>query len=89
MEVAFGNPVARRRFFESEAFKNTLAGQARHIRSLKAFAVSGVYTYVVDGEMTTAGLRGSRAAELIEYLGAINQLEREVEAVFENVEAAR
>lgn len=89
MEVAFGNPVARRRFFQSEAFKNTLADQARHIGSLKAFAVSGVYKYVVDGEMTTAGLRGSRAAELIEYLGAINQLETEVEAVFKNVEAAR
>lgn len=89
MEVAFGNPVARRRFFESEAFKNTLADQTRHIRSLKAFAVSGVYKYVVDEEMTTAGLRGSRAAELIEYLGAVNQLESEVEAVFKNLEAAR
>lgn len=88
MEVAFGNPVARRRFFEGQAFKKTLADQARHIGSLKAFAVSGVYSYVVDGEMTTAGLRGSRAAELIEYLGAINQLEPEVEAVFKRVDAA-
>ena len=79
MEVAFESPLARRRFFESKAFQSTLHGQARHIRQLKAFAVSGLYTYVNDKKLTTAGLRGSRAAELIDYLGAINQRSPEVE----------
>ncbi|WP_349970610.1 EthD domain-containing protein [Pseudomonas caspiana] len=79
MEIAFESPLARRRFFESPVFQATLAGQSEHIAQLKAFAVSGLYTYVRDGEITTAGLRGSRAAELIEYLGAANQRTPEVE----------
>lgn len=79
MEVAFESPLARRRVFESKAFQNSLPGQAEHIGQLKAFAVSGIYTYVNDKKLTTAGLRGSRAAELIDYLGAINQRSPEVE----------
>ena len=82
LEIAFESPLARRRFFESETFKNTLSEQSRHIAQLKAFAVSGVYSYVYEGVLTTAGLRGSRAAELIEYLGAANQLSSEVQSMF-------
>ncbi len=78
-EIAFLNPIARRQFFASARFQASLGQQAQHIAQLKAFAVSGIYTYVADGQVTTAGLRGSRAAELIEYLGAINQLSPEVE----------
>ena len=44
--------------------------------------MSGVYTYVFDGQITTAGLRGSRAAELIDYLGATNQLTSDVSELF-------
>lgn len=82
IEIAFENPLARRRFFASDAYQNTLQAQAAHIAQLKAFAVSGVYTYVFEGVITTAGLRGSRAAELIEYLGAVNQVTTEVESLF-------
>lgn len=82
LEIAFASPLARRRFFASDAFTHTLADQARHIAALKPFAVSGVYTYVFEGAITTAGLRGSRAAQLIEYLGAVNQLEPQVEGLF-------
>ena len=32
-----------------------------------------MYTYVRDKELTLAGLRGSRPAQLIERLGAVNQ----------------
>jgi len=79
MEVAFESPLARRRFFASKIFQSTSARQGAHIAQLKAFAVAGVYTYVYEGVLTTAGLRGSRAAELIDYLGAVNQLAPEVE----------
>lgn len=82
MEIAFASPLTRRAFFASDTFQRTLAGQARHIAQLKAFAVSGLYTYVNDKTLTTAGLRGSRAAQLIEYLGANNQLNPEVEQLF-------
>lgn len=84
LEIAFASPLSRRVFFNSEAFKKTLSAQAQHIAQLKAFAVSGVYTYVYENELTTAGLRGSRAAELIDYLGAANQLTPEVERLFVN-----
>jgi hypothetical protein len=79
IEIAFDSPFSRRRFFESPVFQDTLQGQAEHVAQLKAFAVSGLYTYVNDAQLTTAGLRGSRAAELIDYLGAINQRAPEVE----------
>lgn len=82
LEIAFVSPLARRKFFQSDEFQQSQAAQARHIAQLKAFAVSGVYTYVYDGEITTAGLRGSRAAELIDYLGANNQITADINALF-------
>lgn len=74
VELAFETPLARRAFFESDAFRATQDAQTAHIAHASAFAVSGVYTYVRDKQLTTAGLRGSRAAQLIERLGANNQL---------------
>jgi hypothetical protein len=59
-----------------------LARQATHIDALAAYLVTGFYTFVRDGRPTTAGLRGSRAAELIEAAGAANQLEEPVISMF-------
>ena len=79
LEIAFESPLERRRFLASAVFARTLRSQASVVASATAFAVSGVYTFVRDGQLTTAGLRGSRAAELITRLGALNQLSPEVE----------
>ena len=73
IELAFESPLTRRAFFESEVFLVTQEAQKAHIAHVSAFAVSGVYTYVRDKQLTTAGLRGSRQAQLIERLGANNQ----------------
>jgi hypothetical protein len=78
MEFAFETPLARRAFFESDVFRATQDSQNTHIAYVSAFAVSGVYTYVRDKQLTTAGLRGSRAAQLIERLGANNQVAADV-----------
>ncbi|MEN2787290.1 hypothetical protein ACFOKI_05180 [Sphingomonas qilianensis] len=78
IELAFEMPLTRRAFFDSETFRATQEGQKRHIAYASAFAVSGVYTYVRNKQLTTAGLRGSRPAQLIERLGANNQLASEV-----------
>jgi hypothetical protein len=78
MEIAFETPLARRAFFESDVFRATQDSQKTHIAYVSAFAVSGVYTYVRDKQLTTAGLRGSRAAQLIERLGANNQVAADV-----------
>lgn len=73
LDLAFATPLARRRFFASDAFTRTVDRQERHIGYATAFAVSGMYTYVRDKALTLAGLRGSRPAQLIERLGADNQ----------------
>ncbi|WP_010185876.1 EthD domain-containing protein [Sphingomonas sp. PAMC 26605] len=78
IELAFETPMTRRAFFDSAAFRATVDGQKAHIAYASAFAVSGVYTYVRDKTLTVAGLRGSRAAQLIERLGANNQVKSDV-----------
>jgi hypothetical protein len=78
IELAFDTPMTRRAFFETEAFLATQDAQKAHIAHVSAFAVSGVYTYVRDKQLTTAGLRGSRPAQLIERLGANNQVADDV-----------
>ena len=43
-------------------------------RHITAFPVSGVFTFVRNEALTTAGIRGSRVAELIADLAAANQV---------------
>lgn len=81
LELAFESPLARRAFYESDTFKGLEAGLKKHVAYVTAFAVSGIYTYVRDKQMTLAGLRGSRPAQLIEQLGANNQLTPAVETL--------
>jgi hypothetical protein len=78
IELAFETPLTRRAFFESDTFVGTQAAQKANIAHVQAYAVSGVYTYVRDKQLTTAGLRGSRQAQLIERLGANNQVADDV-----------
>jgi len=78
LDLTFSTPLARRTFFQSDHFTDTITGQQRHIGFATAFAVSGMYTYVRDGTLTLAGLRGSRSARLIEQLGATNQTDEAV-----------
>jgi hypothetical protein len=78
VEIGFASALTAREFWESETYRATLEDQRRHLRSVGVFLVTGVYTYVRDGVITTAGLRGSRTAELIERIGAVNQTRDEV-----------
>jgi hypothetical protein len=81
-EVAFASARAAREFFATRAFQKVMASQAEHIDAVGAYLVTGFYTFVRDGRLTTAGLRGSRPAELIEVTGAANQLEQAVTSMF-------
>lgn len=78
IEIGFASALTAREFCESEAYRATIEDQRRYLRSVGAFLVTGVYTYVRDGVITTAGLRGSRTAELIERIGAVNQTRDDV-----------
>jgi hypothetical protein len=73
-EVAFENARVARDFFAGTAFKKVLSTQAKHVDAIGAYLVSGFYTFVRDGIATPAGIRGSRQAQLIDALGAVNQL---------------
>ncbi|GLR90807.1 hypothetical protein [Bradyrhizobium iriomotense] len=84
-EVAFTSARAARDFFATPTFQKVLAQQGEHIDALGAYLVTGFYTFVRDGRPTTAGLRGSRSAEVIETAGATNQLEAAVVAMFTRV----
>jgi hypothetical protein len=83
LELVFDSALARRQFFSSATFRRATQGLTHHVRYVTPFSVSGVFTYVRDGELTLAGLRGSRSAELIQQLGAINQIRPEAMALFQ------
>lgn len=68
IDLTFATPIAWRRFFASGSFSRTADEQKQNIGHVIAFAVSGMYTYVRDKELTLAGMRGSRPAQLIEQL---------------------
>jgi hypothetical protein len=82
IEIGFASTDAAQEFFESDAYRSTIEEQRKHLRSVGAFLVTGVYTYVRDRVLTTAGLRGSRAAALIERIGTVNQTQDEVTRLF-------
>jgi hypothetical protein len=78
LELAFATPLERRQFFASPNFQTATRDLDRDVAYATGFAVSGVYTYVRDKTLTLAGLRGSRPAQLIEQIGAVNQVTDEV-----------
>ncbi|WP_295993664.1 EthD domain-containing protein [Rugamonas sp.] len=81
-EIAFTSPLAAKSLFASPLFQKMLAEQAQHINAIGVYLVTGYYTFVRDGLPTVAGLRGSRPAELITDLGAVNQLDEKVISIF-------
>jgi hypothetical protein len=78
IDLAFASPLDRSIFYASDAFIRATEGLEADVAYASPFAVSGVYTYVRDKRLTLAGLRGSRPAQLIERLGARNQVADDV-----------
>lgn len=78
IDLAFASPLDRSTFYASDAFIRSAEGLEADVAHASPFAVSGVYTYVRDKRLTLAGLRGSRPAQLIERLGARNQVADDV-----------
>jgi hypothetical protein len=78
IDLAFASPLDRSIFYASDAFVRASEGLETDVAHASPFAVNGVYTYVRDKKLTLAGLRGSRPAQLIERLGARNQVSDDV-----------
>ncbi len=88
-EVAFENARAAAEFFAGSAFQAVLRHQPTHLDAIGAYLVTGFYTFVRDGMPTTAGLRGSRPAELIDAVGAANQLLPDIVGRFAPIDVGR
>jgi len=73
-EIAFKNRLDMEAFFASDAYASAVEDQATYVRQVSPFPENDAYTFVYGGKMTLAGQRGSRTAELITNIGALNQL---------------
>ena len=82
VELGFATALSARAFFETPAYRATDGQQRAAIESVGIFPVSSIYTFIRDGEITTAGLRGSRSAQLIADIGAVNQTRADVTRQF-------
>ena len=65
-------------FFASDTFASIVAELGRHVKRMRAFLERTAHTFVYGGRMTMSGQRGSTVAELIEGIGAVNQLKDDV-----------
>jgi catechol 2,3-dioxygenase-like lactoylglutathione lyase family enzyme/ketosteroid isomerase-like protein len=89
LEIAFLNHHDKAAFFASDLFLQATAQLQRYVRRVNCFPERSVYTFVYDGQMTTAGQRSANVAELISTVGATNQLEQEVTSLMLNGSAKR
>ena len=77
-EIAFLNSLEMQNFFASKEYARAAKNQAEYIKQISLFPERSVYTFVYDGQITLAGQRGSRVAELITEVGATNQLKNDI-----------
>jgi EthD domain len=77
-EIAFKNRLDMEAFFVSETYAAAVKDQAKYVKQVSAFPERDPYTFVYNGKMTLSGQRGSRTAELITNIGAVNQLQDDI-----------
>ncbi|WP_221643343.1 MULTISPECIES: nuclear transport factor 2 family protein [unclassified Nostoc] len=77
-EIAFSNTLEMQTFFASKEYTTAVKEQAKYVKRINSFPERSVYTFVYDGQMTLAGQRSSRVAELIAKVGATNQLQENI-----------
>lgn len=77
-EIAFKNRLDMEAFFASETYAAAVKDQAKYVKQVSAFPERDPYTFVYNGKMTLSGQRGSRTAELITNIGAVNQLQDDI-----------
>ncbi len=77
-EIAFANHLEMETFFTSKEYAEAVKDQASYVKQINPFPERTSFTFVYDGQMTMAGMRGSRVAELITDVGATNQLKEDI-----------
>lgn len=78
LEIAFATSLEMEECFISSAWTRAVEGLPRAVKGMRAFLERSAYTFVDGGRMTVAGQRSSTVAELIEQIGAVNQLRSDV-----------
>jgi ketosteroid isomerase-like protein len=74
IEVAFANNLDLALFLDSEAYRSALKDFPKYIKHFKPFPERSAYTFVYDGKITLAGQRSVAVADLINRIGAVNQI---------------
>lgn len=77
-EIAFATPMDRELALSSPVYEQATAELGSMLNVLKPFPEATAYTFVYESAMTMAGMRGSSTAQLIEKLGATNQLRDDI-----------
>ena len=77
-EIAFANHLGREKFFASSAYLSAIKDAAKYIKQIQPFPEKTAYTFVYDGQMTLAGQRSAKVAELITKIGAANQIKNDI-----------
>ena len=77
-EIAFANPLEMEKFFASIEYAAAVRNQAKYVKQVNSFPERSAYTFVYNGQMTLAGQRSSRVADLIAKVGATNQLKEDI-----------
>ncbi|MBD2391628.1 EthD domain-containing protein [Aphanizomenon flos-aquae NRERC-008] len=83
-EIAFANHLEREKFFASSEYLAAVKDAAKYIKQIQPFPERTAYTFVYDGQMTLAGQRSSSVAELITEIGALNQIQKDIESLMVN-----
>ncbi|MBM2815572.1 MAG: Ethyl tert-butyl ether degradation EthD [Ignavibacteria bacterium] len=84
IEIAFKNRFFMERFFASNEYNETIADQPKYFKQISAFPQRTAFTFVQDDEITLAGMRGSKVADLILNIGATNQVREDIIALMMN-----
>ncbi|MEA5619039.1 nuclear transport factor 2 family protein [Cronbergia sp. UHCC 0137] len=77
-EIAFANHLEREKFFASSDYARAIQDAPKYIRQIQPFPERTAYTFVYDGQMTLAGQRSAKVADLITKIGAANQINNDI-----------
>jgi limonene-1,2-epoxide hydrolase/catechol 2,3-dioxygenase-like lactoylglutathione lyase family enzyme len=77
-EIAFLNHLEREKFFSSSEYAGAIQEANYYLQQIRPFPERTAYTFVYDGQMTLAGQRSAKVADLIAQIGAANQLREDI-----------
>ena len=78
IEIAFRNPLDRERALASSAYRDCTKNLNTYAVAFIPFPEVTAYTFVHHEEITMSGMRGAYTAQLIDDLGALNQLKPDI-----------